>query len=58
VKQVRDGPLHCETVVADLLETFEDQLLLVNFDNAEWIHWQWVEIGLKKCASTIRKVRK
>jgi len=58
VKQVRDGPLHCETVVAHLLETFEDRLLLVNFDNAEWIHWQWVEIGLKKCASTIRKVRK
>jgi hypothetical protein len=35
LKQLRDGPLHWETVVADFLETFETWLPLENFDNAE-----------------------
>jgi len=39
-KQVRDGPLHWETAVADFLATFEPCLPLVNFDNAEWIRRQ------------------
>jgi len=34
-KQVRDGPLHRESVVADFLATFQNWLLLVNVDNAE-----------------------
>jgi hypothetical protein len=37
LKQVRDGPLHRETAVADFLATFTTWLPLVNFDNAEWI---------------------
>jgi hypothetical protein len=58
LKQVRDGPLHWETAVADFLATFETWLPLVNFDNAEWIRRQWVEMFLKKCASEIREARK
>jgi len=50
-EQVRDGPLHCETAVADCLATFETWLALVNFDTAEWIRRQWVEILLRSCAS-------
>ena len=34
LKQVRDGPLHWETAVADFLATFKNWLLLVNFDTA------------------------
>ena len=45
-------------MVADFLATFETWLPLVNFDNAEWIRWQWVEMFLKKCASEIREARK
>ena len=26
-----------------------------NFDDAELIHWQWVEISLKNCAREIRE---
>jgi hypothetical protein len=37
LKQVRDGPLHRETAVADSLATFTTWLPLVNFDNTEWI---------------------
>jgi hypothetical protein len=37
---VRDGPLHWETAVTDFLAIFETWLLLVNFDNAEWIRLQ------------------
>jgi len=37
LKQLRDGPLHWATVVADLLETFEMWLPLENFDMADWI---------------------
>ena len=58
LKQLRDGPLHWETAVADVFETFETWLLLDNFDNAEWIRRQWVEMFLKKCASEIREARK
>jgi hypothetical protein len=58
LKQVRNGPLHWEMAVADFLVTFENWLPLVNFDNAEWIRRQWVEMFLKKCASQIREVRK
>jgi len=57
-KQVRDGPLHWETAVADFLATFKTWLPSVNFDNAEWIRRQWVEMFLKKCASKIREARK
>ena len=55
--QLRDGPLHCETGVADFLETFESWLPLDNFDNAEWIRRQWVEMILTTCASEIREAR-
>jgi len=58
LKQQRDGPLHCETAVADFLETFETGLPLENFYNAEWIRRQWVIMFLKKCASEVREMRK
>jgi len=58
LKQLRNGPLHWATAVADFLETFESWLPLDIFDNAEWIHPQWVEMILKKCATEIREVRK
>jgi len=51
LKQGGDGPLQWETAVTDFLATFENWLPLVNFDNAEWIRRQWVEMFLKKCAS-------
>jgi len=44
--------------VADFLETFGKWLPLENFDNAEWIRRQWVEMFLKKCASEFREARK
>jgi hypothetical protein len=37
LKQLRDGPLHWKTAVADFVETFETRLPLENFNNAEWI---------------------
>jgi hypothetical protein len=58
LKQLQNGPLHWETAVADFLETFETWLPLENFDNAEWIRRQWVEMFLKKCASEVREARK
>jgi hypothetical protein len=58
LKEVCDGPLHWETAVADFFETFETWLPLDNFDNAEWIRWQWVQMFLKKCASEIWEARK
>jgi hypothetical protein len=58
MKQLRNGPLRCEMAVADFLETFETWLPLENFDNAECIRWQWVEMFLKTCASGVREVRK
>jgi len=45
-------------VVADVLETFEDWLPLNNFNNAEHIRRQWVEMVVKKQASNICGVRK
>ena len=58
LKQQRDGPLHWETAVADFLETFQKWLPLENFDNAEWIRQQWVEMILKTCASEVGEGRK
>jgi len=58
LNQVRDGPLHWETAVTDFVATFENWLPLVNFDIAEWIRWQWVEMFSKKCASEIQEARK
>jgi len=55
---LRDGPPHRETVVADFLESFEIWLPLDNFNNAEWSHWHWVEIFLKKCATKIQEARR
>jgi len=57
-KQLPDGPLHWETGVADCSVTFKTWLPLENFDNAEWICWQWVEMFLKKCASEVQGARK
>ena len=45
-------------VVADFLETFETWLPFENFDNAEWIWRQWMEMFLKKCTSEVREARK
>jgi hypothetical protein len=59
LKQLQNGPLLWETAFADFLETFETWLPLENFDNAEWIRRQWVEMFLKKCASeVVEAVRK
>ena len=58
LKAVRDVPLQWERVVADVLETFEVWMPLDNFDNAEWIRRQWVEMFLKKCSSEIGEARK
>ena len=58
MKQLRDGPLLWETAVADFLETFNTWLPWENFDNAEWIWRQWVEMFLKKCASEVWEARK
>jgi len=58
LKQVRDGPLHWEMAVADFLATFDTWLPLINFNNAEWIRRQWVEMFLNKCASEIWEMRK
>jgi len=44
-------------VVADFLETFEKWLPLEDFDNAECIRRQWVEMFLEKCASKVREAR-
>jgi len=44
--------------VADFLETLEMWLPLENFDNAECIWRQCVEMFLMKCAGNVRKARK
>jgi len=44
--------------VADFLETFQTWLPLENFNNAEWIWRQWVEMFLKNCASEVWEARK
>jgi len=53
LKQLRDGPLLWEKLVAAVLALFENWLPLEYFENAEWIWWQWVELYLNKCASDI-----
>jgi len=58
LKQLRNGPLHWESAVAEFLETFETWLPLENFHNAEWIRRQRVEMFWKKCASEVREPRK
>jgi len=58
LKQQRDGTLHWETAVADFLETFEQWLPLEDFNNAEWIRRQWVQMFLKKCASEVWEARR
>jgi hypothetical protein len=58
LKQMRNGPRRWEMAVADFLETFDTWLPLENFDNAEWIRRQWVEMFLKKCASEVREASK
>jgi hypothetical protein len=40
------------------LETFKTWLPLENFDNVEWIRWQWMQILLKKCSSEVWEARK
>ena len=45
-------------MVADFLETFETWQPLENFNNAEWIWRQRVEMFFKKCASEVREARK
>jgi hypothetical protein len=57
-KQLRDGPLHWEMMVAEYLETFETWQPVENFDNAEWIWRQWVGMLFKECAREIREARK
>jgi len=37
MQQLRDGPLHRDTVVADFLATFMMWLKLEIFDNVKWI---------------------
>jgi len=58
LKQLRDRPLHWETVVADFLATFQSSLQLVNFNNAKQILPQWVLMSLKDCARQIWEARK
>ena len=50
--------LHWETEVTDFLATFENWLTLLNFDNAEWIRWQSVEMFFNECASEIQEAKK
>jgi hypothetical protein len=56
-ERVWERPLHWVTAVADFLDTFENWMPLLYFDNAEWIRRQWTEMLLKKCASEIREAR-
>jgi hypothetical protein len=56
--QLRDGPLHWETPVAEFLETFKTWLSWENVDNAKCIRWQWVEMFLNKYASKVWEARK
>jgi len=58
LKQLRNGPLHLETVVADVFIIPKDWLQLDDFDNAESIWWQYVKMLLIKCASEGWEARK
>jgi hypothetical protein len=51
LKQVSYAVPHWETADAEFLETFGNWLPVINFDTAEWIGRQRVEMFLKKCAS-------
>jgi hypothetical protein len=57
-KLLRDGLLHREMAVADLLETFETRLHLENFNNVDRIWEQWVGMLLKKFAREVREAKK
>jgi hypothetical protein len=50
LKQLLGRPLHWETAVAVLLESFQSWLPVKTFDNMEWIWRLWVEMCSKKCA--------
>lgn len=56
--QVRDGPLHWEMVVAELLKTFLNWLPLNDFDNAQWIRRQWVASFLNQYRRKTQVVRR
>jgi len=56
-KKRRDGPLHWETAVAELLAKVDNWLLLEYFDNAEWFCWQWVLLVWMNCAREMWEVR-
>jgi len=58
LQQLRDGSLHWETAVANVMETFETWLPWEKIDTAELIRWQWVEMIWKKCAGAVREERK
>jgi hypothetical protein len=58
LKQMCDGPLHWEMGVGHFLETIETWMPFEDFDNAEWILRQWVEMFLKKCRSEVRQAKK
>jgi hypothetical protein len=58
LKQLRDEPLHRETAVENLMQTFEGSVALNIFDNAEWIRPQGVEMFLNHSPCEIRKARK
>jgi hypothetical protein len=58
LEQPQNGLLHGETTVADFLETFESVVPLGNFQNAEWIWRQWVQICVNQCASELQEVGK
>jgi hypothetical protein len=58
LKQLCDGPLHQETVVADVLRTFKTSMLLLNCDNAEWIRQWCIENFINICAREVEKLRK
>jgi len=57
LEQLRDGPLHWETAVADIVETLETWLPLEIFDNADGIRRQWAEMSVRKCAYKVPEVR-
>jgi hypothetical protein len=56
--QLTYGPLHWEIEVADFLETFKTWLTLNNFNNAEWIRRQWVQMFLKTVQAKFGRQRK
>jgi hypothetical protein len=55
---VREQLLDWEAAVAELLLTFDDWLQFDNFDNAKWIHWQWVVIFWKQFICELSELRK